>query len=62
MGQNIFLQEYFKIMPAKKYIKYFSDTTPIWIDLWKFNGISEKNIENITKLDCNFTPILIAIY
>ena len=58
MEQNISLQEYFKIIwvfiPAKKYIKYFSCTTRI--DLWKYNGVSEKNIGNTTKSDGNFAP------
>ena len=53
MAQNIFLQEYFKnfyyIYLLKKYIKYFSGTTQI--NLWKSNGMSDKNIENITKTD-----------
>ena len=37
---------------VKKYIKYFSGTTPV--DSWKSNEMSEENIENITKLDSNF--------
>ena len=41
-------------IPAKKYINYFSGTTRI--DSWKSNGISEENIENITKSDSNFAP------
>ena len=40
-------QNYLAFIPAKKYIKYFGGTT--WIDLWKPNGMSEENIENITK-------------
>ena len=39
-------------IPAKTNIKYFSGTT--LIDSWKSNGMSEKNIENITKSDSNF--------
>ena len=42
-------------IPAKKYIKYFSDTAQI--ESWKSNGMSEENIENIeniTKSDSNF--------
>ena len=39
-------------IPAKKYIKYFSGT--ITIKSWKSNGMSEENIENITKSDSNF--------
>ena len=45
-------QNYLVFIPAKKYIKYFSGTT--WIDLGKSNGVSEENIENITKLLNNF--------
>ena len=32
-------QNYLVLIPAKKYIKYFSDTTQI--DWWKSNGMSE---------------------
>ena len=45
------------VIPAKKYIKYFSSTTPI--DLWKSNGMSEENIENITKPERNFVPTFV---
>ena len=41
-------------IPAKKYTNYFSGTTRI--DSWKSNGMSEENIENITKSDSNFAP------
>ena len=44
-------------MPAKKYIKYFSGTTRI--NSWKYNGMSEENIENITKSDSNFAPTFV---
>ena len=40
--------------PAKKYIKHFSGTTRI--ESWKFNGMSEENIDNITKSNSNFAP------
>ena len=40
-------QNYLVFIPARKYIKYFSGTT--WTDSWKSNGMSEGNIENITK-------------
>ena len=33
------LQNYLVYILAKKYIKYFSGTTPI--ELWKFNGMSK---------------------
>ena len=48
-------QNYLVFIPAKKYIKYFGDTTGI--SLWKSNEISKENIENITKSDRNFAPI-----
>ena len=57
-GEKYFLpgifQNYLVFIPPKKYIKCFSSTTRT--DLWKSNGISEKNIENITNLDNNFAP------
>ena len=40
-------KNYLVFIPAKNYIKYFSGTTRI--KLWKFNGMSEEDIENITK-------------
>ena len=39
-------QNYLVFIPAKKYIKYFSTSR---INSSKSNGISEENIENITK-------------
>ena len=51
------LQRYLECMPAETYIKYFSGTTRI--DSWKSNGMSEENIENITKSDCNFAPTFV---
>ena len=50
-------QHYLVCIPAKKYNKYFSDTTQI--DSWKSNGMSEENIENISKLGSNFAPTFI---
>ena len=44
-------------MPAETCIKYFSGTTRI--DSWKSNGMSEENIENITKSDSNFAPTFV---
>ena len=46
------LQNYFVLISAKKYVKYFSGTTQI--NLWKSNRMSEENIKNISKLDNNF--------
>ena len=50
-------QNYLVFIPAKKYIKYFTGTTRI--DSWKSNGMSEENIENISKSDSNFAPIFV---
>ena len=57
-GAKYFSSEIFQnclvFIPVKKYIKYFSVTTRI--DSWKSNGMSEENIENVTKSDSNFAP------
>ena len=50
-------QNFLVFTPAKKYVKYFSSTTQI--DSWKSNGISEENIQNITKSDSNFAPTFV---
>ena len=47
-------QNYLVPVPVKKYIRNFSGT--IWVNSWKFNGISEETIENTTKSDSNFAP------
>ena len=47
-------QNYLVFIPTKKYIKYFCGTT--WIELWKYKGMSEESIENITNSDSNFAP------
>ena len=44
-------------MPAKKYIKYCSGITRI--NSWKSNGMSEENIEYITKSNSNFEPTFV---
>ena len=51
---------YLVFMPAKKYIRYFSGTTQI--NLWESDGMSEENIENITKSDNNFAPAFVDHY
>ena len=51
-------QNYLVFIPAKKYIKYFSGTARI--DSWKCNGISDENIENITKSDGSFAPTFVG--
>ena len=48
------ITNYFVFIPAKTFIKYFSDTT--WIYSWKYDGMSEENIENITKSDIKILP------
>ena len=50
-------QNYIIFIPAKKYIKYFNDTTRI--DLLKSNGMSEENIENITKSNSFFAATFV---
>ena len=47
-------QNHLVFIPAKKYINFFSDTTRI--NSWKSSGMSEENIENITKSRSNFVP------
>ena len=48
---------YLVFMSAKKYIKYFNSTTRI--GSWESSGISEENIENITKSDGNFAQTFV---
>ena len=50
-------QNYLVFISAKKYIKYFSSTTGI--DSWNSNGMSEENIENITKSDSSCAPTFV---
>ena len=45
-------QNYLVFIPAEKCINYCSGTTRIYS--WKSNRVSEENIENINKSDCNF--------
>ena len=60
-GENYFssgiFQKYLVFIPAKKFINYFSGT--IQTDSWKSNGMSEGNIENITKSDSTFAPTFV---
>ena len=53
-------QNHLVFIRAKEYIKYFSGTAQI--DLWKTNGMSEKNIENIAKLDSNVAPTFVDLH
>ena len=48
------IKNYLVFKPDKKCIKCFSSTTAT--GLWKSDGISEENIENITKSDSNYAP------
>ena len=50
-------QNYLVFIPAKNHIKCFSGTTRI--ESWKSNGMSEENIENITKSESNFAPTFV---
>ena len=56
---SVIYQDNLVIIPAKEHIKYFSGFTQI--DSWKSNGMSEENIENITKSGNNFAPIFLII-
>ena len=64
MAQHIFFsgifQNYSVFIPPKKYIEYFIAT--ISINLWKSNGISEENIENITKSNSNLPPSFVGYH
>ena len=53
-------QNYLVFIPAKKYIKIFQ--WHYFHYLWKSNGMSEENIENITKSDSNFVPTFVYHY
>ena len=50
-------QDYLVFIPAKRYIKHFSGINRI--DSWKYNRMSEENIENINKSDNNFSPTIV---
>ena len=60
MKKNILLQNYFKIIwytyPLKNVL---SILVALRIESWKSNGISGKNIKNITKSDSNFTTTFV---
>ena len=45
-----------RIIPAEKYIKYFSGIN--WIESSKSNRISEKNIENVTRSEAILHQLL----
>ena len=53
-------QNYLVFILVKKYIKYFSDTTRF--DSWKSNGMSEENIENISKQTAIWDNFFIIIF
>ena len=50
-------QNYLVLIPAKKYIKYFSGTARV--DSWKSNRMSEENLKSITKSNSNFAPTFV---
>ena len=52
------ISKLFSIYTSQKYIKYFSDTTRI--DVWKSNGISEKN--QLKQREILHQLLLIIIY
>ena len=53
------LHNYCLFISSKKSIKYLSGTTRI--DLWKSNGMSEENIENIIKSDSSLNQFFLII-
>ena len=53
LSSGIF-QIYLVFISAKRYTIYFSGAN--WINLWKSNGMLEKDIEKITKSESNFPP------
>ena len=58
MEENVFLQKYLNIIWYLHKVKNtFSGTNRI--ESWKFNGISEESIENITKSGSNFAPTFV---
>ena len=38
----------------------YGNYSTTWINSWKFNGMLEKNIENISKSDSNFPPAFVG--
>ena len=50
-------QNYLVLKTTRKYIKFFNGTT--LIDLWKSNGMSKENTENITKSGTSFAPTFV---
>ena len=47
-------QSHLVFIPVIKHLKYFHGTTQVY--LWKYNGMSEESIENITKSGKSFAP------
>ena len=64
MEQNVSIQEFYKnilnFYQLKKHIKYFGGTTRIY--LCKSSGMSEEDIENITKSNSLFAPTFVNHY
>ena len=52
-------QNYLAFILDKRDIKYFNGTTRT--DLWESNGMSEENIENITKSGSNLHRLYLII-
>ena len=51
------LQNYLVFIPAKNDVKYLHATTQVY--LWKLNGMSGENVENITKSGSDFVAIFV---
>ena len=64
MGQDIFLQEYYKfiyyIFQIKVFFRFSANISRVVT--WKSIGFSVENIENITTSNRNFAPILVNYY
>ena len=53
----VMFQIYLVFIRTKTYAKYFHGTTQFFS--WKWNGMSEESIENITKSGSNFPPTFV---
>ena len=52
------LQNYLVFIPVKNDVKYLHATTQVY--MWKLNGMSGENVENITKSGSDFVAIFVC--
>ena len=52
------LQNYLLLIPTKNDVKHLHATTQVY--LWKLNGMSGENVENITKSGSDFVAIFVC--